>query len=118
MRSLIADKFNGIDGRFADAIGRPRPNVSGLLSGSRPIGEKIARDIESRLNLPPGWLDQDHSGGGIPDPVAPVLTPRQTAMLGLFDGLAPSQQEEVMRELEETQRRNAELYEALKKKLG
>jgi hypothetical protein len=41
------------------------------------------------------------------------LTPRQRAMLGIFDRLTSSQQDEVMRELEETKRKNEEIIEEL-----
>jgi hypothetical protein len=30
----------------------------------RNIGEEVARDIEEKLKLPPGWLDHDHAGEG------------------------------------------------------
>lgn len=37
--------------------------VSVLLSGKRPISEKVARKIEEKLRLAPGWLDIKHLKG-------------------------------------------------------
>lgn len=85
LRAAIDDKFNGIAGQMADAIGRPRPNISGLLSGTRAIGEKLARDIEMRLSLPRGWLDQ--AGGGEDVTLSPALPPRQLTVSELLDSL-------------------------------
>ncbi len=69
LRAIIDERFDGTAGQMADAIGRPRPNVSGLLSGTRSIGEKLARDIEVKLTLPRGWLDQPSGAGNtLPGP--------------------------------------------------
>ena len=46
------------------------------------------------------------------------LTPRQRAFLGYLDGLTETQQQEVMRELQETKRLNDELFEELLTKKG
>lgn len=45
--------------------------------------------------------------------LTPPLSPRQQAVLDLFDGLTPEQQDATLHDLEATQRRNAEIYEAL-----
>lgn len=62
---LINERFEGKKGRFADAIGRERPLIYRLFSNTagskRNIGEELARDIEHKLGLTPGWLDQDHT---------------------------------------------------------
>ena len=41
------------------------------------------------------------------------MTPRQQAVLQLFDGLTKSQQEEFFRELDQAKRRNDELLDEL-----
>lgn len=64
LREVIDRDFDGKAGRLADAIKRPRPNISQVLSGSRPFGEALARDIERILELPRGYLDwetDDHA---------------------------------------------------------
>lgn len=61
VRRLITELFGGNKAAFADAIGRPRPNVYRLLSDSatdkRGIGEELARAIERRLALMDDALD-------------------------------------------------------------
>lgn len=119
-RQILAEQCGGVIAELARRIDKSAPQVRVMLNpektGGRWIGEKLARDIELRLALPRGWLDQE--GGGEEIPAAPLLTPRLQALVGLFEGLTEEQQEETLRELEETQRRNAALYAALKKKLG
>lgn len=90
LRAAIDDKFDGVSGRMADAIGRPRPNVSGLLSGTRAIGEKLARDIELRLALPRGWLDQ--AGGEVPAQTTPVIPPELQALMASYQSGGPAKQ--------------------------
>lgn len=69
---LIDERFEGNRGRFADTVGRKRPLIYRLFSdveGSRrDIGEELARDIEHKLGLKPGWLDLD--GAATAEPVS------------------------------------------------
>lgn len=67
VQRLIRDRFNGNQAAFARAIERPAPNVSRMLkappndpddtSDKRGIGEDLARDVERRLGLAHGFLD-------------------------------------------------------------
>jgi hypothetical protein len=45
---------------FARAYGCNESFISLLLSGSRNIGEVLARDIEVKFAMPHGWLDSRH----------------------------------------------------------
>lgn len=45
-------------GDFAKALNRSTSQVSDLLRGAIPFGEKVARNIEHAAQLPTGWLDQ------------------------------------------------------------
>lgn len=67
---LIEERFDGNKGRFADAIGRKRPQVYRLFSDApasrRDIGEELAREIEKQLGLPKGALDAETEQ---PDPL-------------------------------------------------
>lgn len=45
---------------FARVYGCSPSFVSQVLSGARNIGEKLARDLESKMGVPPGWLDIRH----------------------------------------------------------
>ena len=62
---------------FADKVGKTPQQVSQILSGARNMGEKIAREIENRLNLENGYLDID-SNVGVPSNIKtkriPVLS--------------------------------------------
>jgi len=69
---LIDERFEGNKGRFADTVGRKRPLIYRLFSDAegsrRDIGEELARDIEHKLGLKPGWLDLD--GAATAEPVS------------------------------------------------
>lgn len=52
-------------------------------------------------------LERNSQSGGT------ALTQRHQVLIHLFDGLTPDQQDAVLRDLEDTQRRNAEIFEAL-----
>ena len=65
MLSLIGEYKRQSD--FADAIGKPASYISQIKRGVTPKGKEIsmgkdfAREIESALNLPPGWMDLVHT---------------------------------------------------------
>lgn len=48
---------------MAAMLGWSKSSVSVLLTGFRPISEKVARKIEEKLRLAPGWLDTKHLKG-------------------------------------------------------
>lgn len=48
----LAKKLGHANGSYVAQLIGPHP--------SREISEKVAREIESRLNLPTGWLDSEH----------------------------------------------------------
>jgi len=52
----LSRKLGHANGSYIAQIAGPRP--------SREISEKTAREIESKLGLPVGWMDQDHPAGG------------------------------------------------------
>lgn len=57
LREVVDSRFGGVNKRFAEAIDLAQPQVSGIISGSRNIGERLARRLERLLDLPPGHLD-------------------------------------------------------------
>lgn len=69
----------GSDDALAEKYGCTAPYIRQLKlkskdSGSgkpKGIGRATARKLEDCMGKPHGWLDQDHSGGGIPDPTPP-----------------------------------------------
>lgn len=58
---LVEKDFGGVVAKFAAAIDKSPTQVRAILhpdkAGGRPIGEKMARHIESALRLKPGSLD-------------------------------------------------------------
>lgn len=51
----LSRKLGHANGSYLAQIAGPHP--------SREISEKVAREVESKLGLPIGWLDQEHQGG-------------------------------------------------------
>lgn len=52
---------------FAKKLGHSNGSYVAQLAGpnpSREISEKVARDMETKLGLPIGWLDQEHPSNG------------------------------------------------------
>lgn len=62
LRQLIDERFGGVASRLADKIGRQPAYVYRLFTEKtehrRSIGEDLARDIETKLGLASGTLDQ------------------------------------------------------------
>lgn len=58
---------------LAAQIGRSVSQASDMLRRKKTFGEKIARDIEQRLNLPRNWLDVPHGSAEIIQASAPVV---------------------------------------------
>lgn len=58
LRLLLSEKFSDSQISFANIVQVNPGQVSHWLTGFRNLGEKSARNIEERLNLPFGWLDQ------------------------------------------------------------
>lgn len=42
---------------LADSLGRDQGQISKLVNGTLDMGDKLARDIEKKLELESGWLD-------------------------------------------------------------
>lgn len=55
----------GLDQSFAALIEVGESTLSMAKSGSRPIGNKLARQIEHRCGKPAGWLDEQHEEAGL-----------------------------------------------------
>ena len=59
VKALIDRKFGGVQAKFGTAIGRQADQVSRIVTGKKPLGERLAREIERALHLQPGELDHD-----------------------------------------------------------
>jgi hypothetical protein len=51
----------GTDVLFAEKLQIAKTTLSTMKSGSRPIGNKMARQFEALCSKPVGWMDKDHS---------------------------------------------------------
>lgn len=51
----LSRKLGHANGSFIAQLAGPRP--------SREVSEKVAREIEAKLSLPAGWMDQPHAAG-------------------------------------------------------
>lgn len=60
LRRLIAERFDRNASAFARAVERSQSQISDLLAGRKPFGEKFARAVEAKIGVSTGWLDQNH----------------------------------------------------------
>lgn len=56
LAKLIKEQFDGSQAKFVEHTGENQGEVSGLLR-SKSFGERKARKIEAKCDLPVGWLD-------------------------------------------------------------
>lgn len=66
IKFLISEYFGGVQKNFADAIGKKPTQVSHWITGVKPVGDAVASQIETALDLPRGWLDGKQSIDGFP----------------------------------------------------
>jgi len=52
----LSKKLGHSNGSYVAQLAGPNP--------SREVSEKVAREMEGKLGLPIGWLDQEHAGNG------------------------------------------------------
>jgi len=57
----------GLEQSFAAAM-QISPSMWSQIKASRPIGDKLARQLEHRAGKPAGWLDKVHDIAPVPDP--------------------------------------------------
>ena len=56
----------GLEQAFAASL-EISPSLWSQIKSSRPIGDKLARQIEQLASKPKQWLDQEHSEVQLPD---------------------------------------------------
>lgn len=88
LHELIAARFEKSPAKFSRASGMSLSQLGQFESGYRKFGERAARRIEQRLNLPFGWLDRR----------ADDLDPIERQLLHLFRGMAAEHQEKLLAE--------------------
>ena len=60
MADAPSQQITGLDREFAALIQVHNTYFSGMKSGARTIGDKLARQTEVLLGKPKGWLDAVH----------------------------------------------------------
>ena len=60
MADAPSEQINGLDREFAALIQVHNTYFSGMKSGARTIGDKLARQIEAQCQKPRNWLDEPH----------------------------------------------------------
>ncbi|MEY2340912.1 helix-turn-helix domain-containing protein [Acidithiobacillus sp. IBUN Pt1247-S3] len=90
---------------------------------TKPAWEALSA-LHKSLRINPDWvmrgegsMFEEQASDGLPLG-ARELTPKQQALLGIFDRLTSSQQETIIRELEDIKRKNEEIVEELTRKTG
>lgn len=74
-------QINGLDREFAALIQVHNTYFSGMKSGARTIGDKLARQIETLCQKPKHWLDEPHDATR-PAGLAAFLQLAERAYLG------------------------------------
>jgi hypothetical protein len=64
-RNPDAATLRGLEGRFAERLQIQPSYWSQIKARSRQIGERLARQFESCMNKPAGWMDQLHGSARV-----------------------------------------------------
>ena len=66
-QKLAADPTaQGLEAAFAASL-EVSPSTWSMMKGKRPIGDKLARQVEAHAGKPAGWLDEEHAEHAAPD---------------------------------------------------
>lgn len=65
MAQSPSQQINGLDREFAALIQVHNTYFSGMKSGARTIGDKLARQIEVLCSKAKGWMDEAHGALGV-----------------------------------------------------
>jgi transcriptional regulator with XRE-family HTH domain len=114
-RLLIARRYAGLtQQQLAEKAGIRQTTIAFLESGRNKTTSYIVQ-IATACEVSPIWLAEE-KGPMLEGESAPKLTPKQAILLNHFEALTDEQQEELLRELQETKQRNEALFEALSRK--
>ena len=64
-RITAGDPPKGLEAAWATRIGVSGATWSMAKSGARPIGDKLARQIEHHCDKPAGWIDEEREPTGL-----------------------------------------------------
>jgi hypothetical protein len=95
LAQLIRERYDGSQARFVDETGENQGEVSGLLR-TKSFGERKARKLEAKSNVPPGWLDIEDEevarkalGAGQESAGLSTLRPLQRPELTVVENIEP-----------------------------
>lgn len=86
LAQLIEEKYEGSQAKYVDETGENQGETSALLR-SKSFGERKARKIEAKANLPTGWLDTDPTLDG--NSAGQAQLQRQRPMLTVVETVEP-----------------------------
>lgn len=84
IRALIDERFEGNEAAFGRAVGKAPSVIWQLVSGHRNLGEKLAREFETKLALGRGYFDGRDADD---QPRVPVVGTVQAGDLGYWEEL-------------------------------
>ena len=102
MASSPSEQITGLDREFASMIQVHNTYFSGMKSGARTIGDKLARQIEALCKKDSGWLDEAHEGDR-PDGLVKFLDLAEKAYLA-----APGARRELARAMRDAMKQQNE----------
>ena len=84
---LIDERFRGRQIDLSSEFDINQGDLSGLVKGKRPFGERKARTIERKVKLPVGWLDKDDEENATPVSIpVPILDIKASCGNGYTNG--------------------------------
>jgi hypothetical protein len=92
-RHADAATLRGLEGRFAERLQIQPSYWSQIKSGSRQIGERLARQFEQLCRKPNGWMDLPHGAAAASSAAAPPRA-AAAAIANSQDELAPRDDDE------------------------
>lgn len=121
LQLLKRERFGDRLVNLATALHKSPSQVSQWLSGVRKMREDSAREIEAKLRLPRGWMDQEIPLEGsltVGEPSAapaepPLLSELEQAAIHALRGLSQEQRAEKVAELVELRQANERLVAQL-----
>lgn len=84
-------------------------------SGATKPGWEALDALQRSLSVNPSWIMRG-DGAMFLESGGPSLTSKQAALIGIFEGLTSTQQDQVIRELDDLKRKNEEIIKELTSK--
>ncbi len=101
MATSPSEQITGLDREFASIIQVHNTYFSGMKSGARTIGDKLARQIETLCSKQAGWLDEPHEFSK-PDGLMKFLALAERAYLA-----APAARKELQRAMRDAMKKQS-----------